>query len=94
MSDVPEGTIHPDRFRYTASTPGPEMVYNDSPSVGSRYFLPLLVSPERHRAMIPVPIYEMRQTEACSVDLGQLRTIQQVSDPAGIRLPISAPGYW
>lgn len=43
-----------------------------------------------------IPIYEMRQAEACAVDPGQLRTIQQVSGPwplglEGVHLPIRAP---
>lgn len=51
----------------------------------------LPISPERHRGVVPVAIYETRQTEACSIDPGQLRTIQQVSGPAAVHLPIWAP---
>ena len=57
------------------------MVHSDFLSVGSSYLLPLPVSPKRHRDIVPIPIYEMRQAEACAVDPGQLRTIQQVSGP-------------
>lgn len=96
---IPEGTIHPAKFRDAACTPDPGMVHSDFLSVGSSYLLPLPVSPKRHRDIVPIPIYEMRQAEACAVDPGQLRTIQQASGPwplglEGVHLPIQAPVCW